>query len=168
MHNPLPEIININTVKDVQAQRYLLDLIQSIDLDASLEYLGVTINETDIDMEEYSNYLYNYIVDEIDSVLATIAENDPKTWIPVVNSIKEQVKEDIQPIRICIHLQYINDFGSVIESVVNELVLIPKPHTQGYILITFNQNYDSIVHYATNEYLNPDLSTVTENVKLKC
>lgn len=157
-------VVSFNTGLDVRNHRLILDFLAKINVENSMAYLPMTIHDPNVEQEEYVEYLYNYVRDEVDCLIADIAETDPKLWTRAAESLKEQLEKSKHLIRFVVALTSFNsDIGDV-ETEVHELVLIWDTISEAYVLINYAYNHNCLVSIATNEYLDPFIEGFVEQV----
>lgn len=160
--NKEDNVVSFNTGLDVRNHREVLDFLEQIDVENSMAYLPITIHDPNIDQEDYVEYLYHYVQDEVDYLFSEIAESDPKLWKRAAESLRDQFESQQSIIRFVIALSTFNKEIGDYESDIHELVVIFDRTVERYVLIAYNFNHCSLVGIATNDYLNPEIEGMGE------
>lgn len=135
---------------DLRDHRFILDFLNKIDVVGSMAYLPITIHDECTVQEDYVEYLYGFISDELALLIDVVAESDPKEWKRAAESLREQLDKSPNLIRFVILIR-----GT--EDELHELVLVWDAVLEAYAIIAYNFNNDSLVALATTEYLYPDI-----------
>lgn len=149
-------IVAFNTCLDVHNHRYILDFLNQISVENSMAFLPVTIHDPNFTQEEYIEYLFNYVDGELNYLIQTVAESDPKLWKYAAESLKEQIKNSSNLIRFVITLTSVDEHGLPLQEL-HELVCMWDTESDSYVLINYAFNHDSLVSLATNEFLYPEI-----------
>lgn len=157
-------IVSFNTGLDVRNHRAVLDFLAQINVENSMAYLPMTIHDPNVDQDDYVEYIYGYVRDELDYLISEIAESDPKLWKRAAESLQEQMEKSKHLIRFTIALTSFNSDVGDMETEVHELVLIWDTTSEAYVMINYAYNHNSLVSIATNEFLNPFIEGLDEPV----
>lgn len=155
-------VVSFNTGLDVRSHREVLDFLAGIDVENSMAYLPMTIHDPNIDQEDYVEYLYGYVQDELDYLIAEIAASDPKLWKRAAESLREQMDKSKHLIRFVITLSSKNEETGAYESELHELVLVWDHHCERYVIIGYNYDHVPLVGIATHDYLFPEIEGLNE------
>lgn len=155
----LENVVSFNTALDVKYHRYILDFLSSIDMENSMAYLPVTIHDPCVTQEEYVEYLFTYLSEEVNLLIDEVAHSDPKLWKRHYDLLKDQVESKHGIIRFCIRLS-----GETADDIeIHELVTVWDTFANCYVLTQYNFNHESLVSVATYDYLNPEIDTGFES-----
>lgn len=143
-------IVSFGAGVDLRDHRFILDFLNKIDVEGSMAYLPITIHDDSTDQEDYVEYLYEYVLDELSFLIGEIAESDPKQWNRPAAALREQLNTSPQLIRFIVLLQ-----GK--ENELHELVLVRDVSLEAYVIVAYNFNNESLVTMATEDYLHPDI-----------
>lgn len=147
----MSDIINFKLVKKVDAVTFMLDFLNQIDVVASMEGLFIGVSENVQQQQQYAQWLYDNIKEELDYIAGIIVSNEPSTWNVLRDAVKKQIKDKDTFIRFRIAIRIVDTYGNFRETEQHEMIIIPKDDQ--YLLVGYNINQVSLPTLLTSQYI---------------
>lgn len=147
----MSDIIDFKLVKKVDAVTFMLDFLNQIDVVASMEGLFIGVSENVQEQQQYAQWLYDNIKEELDYIAGIIVSNEPSTWNVLRDAVKKQINNKDTFIRFRIAIRIVDTYGNFRETEQHEMIIIPKDDQ--YLLVGYNINQVSLPTLLTSQYI---------------